>query len=257
MARAMAMLPHMSYKVGDTTTECCKTAHAKAEASNEPIVYLVGDKSFHCKDSAMKALAAEIESHYASLAKVSPVVDGEMMHCSKMAAQAAAAKNTKVKYCVAGVNFDCPKEAEAVAAKLASKMNEFRGSCAKTCDKAKTASAEGGCAKTCDKAKAASAKADCSKSCDKAETASAKADCAKTCDKAKTALDDAKAGCAKTCDKAETASSKAGCPKSCTKSADEAQTASADEVDADSPELAQAKAVVRQMVEFVSSQRTS
>lgn len=238
LARAMAMLPHMTYKVGDMTTDCCKTATAKAEESNEPIVYLVGDKSFTCKQSAMKALAGEMESHFATLAKVSPIVDGQPMHCSKMAAEAAATKNTQVKYCVAGVNFDCPKEAEAVAAKLASKMEDFRASCSKSgCAKAQTASNEAGCSKAaqagCAKTAGAKEKSGCSKG---AETAAAKSGCSKG---------------------AETASAKSGCPKSCSKSKEEAQTASAEESTDESPELVQAKAVVRQMVEFVSAQRAS
>lgn len=214
LARAMAMMPHMTYRVGDMTTECCKTATAKAEATNEPIVYLVGDKSFHCKMSAMKALASHMDKQMPTLAKATPVVEGKPMHCSKMATELASAKNTNVKYSVAGVQFDCPKEAEAVAAKLAAKMDEFRASCSKSgC--AKAASSASGCAKTASKSGC------CSKG---AETASAKS---------------------------------SGCAKTASKSAGEAVAAEAEASSDESPELAQAKQVVRQMVEFVSAQRAS
>lgn len=209
VARVMEMMPKMAYKVGDLETPCCYTAKAKAEESNQPIAYIVAGESYTNRAEAMDKLAELITAELQNITQVAYVVDGEIVHCPKAAAETAAAKNVESRALLAGVEFDSAEDAQAVATQLTEKMKEHR---------AAQASA-GGCSKS-------AASSGCSKGA--AETAAAKSGC---CGKSKEAAP------------AETAQAEVS----------GAQVAEADET----PALAHAKRMVREIVEFVATHRAS
>lgn len=185
--RAMKMLPHMAYKVGDKITACPMSAKAQATTSGESVVYVVNGEETGCKKTAMNKLADAINADMDKLANVVSVVDDEVIYCRETAAKVAAEKNVSPRYMVAGVEFDCPKKAAWMAERVASKIKELGssdGCCSKSTAKAATASAQGAgcCGKAdCDKADCESkcdgkcADKDCS-GCSKCEGAKAKAD---------------------------------------------------------------------------------
>lgn len=331
VARAMKMLPQMTYKVGDLETPCCYTAKKASEASGSAILYMVGDDGYSCKKTAMDKLAEKMKADMPKLAQVVSSVDGEQVHCFIQASAIASEKNTKVKYLLAGVEFDCRDSAGAVAAKVTEKLKAegiacdgkavtASAYCSKTSDAsccataktasasgcgskekdAKTASASDGCCPKskaaavaaassggCDKSKAEAATASateggCSKSKAEAATASAtEGGCSKSkaatasaggCDKSKAEAATASAtegGCSKSKAAAATASA-GGCSKSkaegavATVAGDKATIAehfaadpAAAEALEETEELARAKQMVRQIVDFVSTQKAS
>jgi len=147
MARAMKILPQMTYKVGDLETPCSKTAQAKSQEMGMPVQYVVAGETYGCKIAAMNKLADLIESDVTALTEVCPTVGGEPMHCATTAAKVAAEKHAMMKYSVAGVQFDCPKHAQAVADKLTAKLDELRNGDAV----AMNASTKSGCSSSCTK----------------------------------------------------------------------------------------------------------
>ncbi len=235
VARVMSSMPHMTYKVGDMETRCCATAKKAADESGNAVQYVVDGKTYTCKQTAQAELAELMRAELPKVVRVAHVVDGEQVNCPMTAAKLASDKHTKVKHMVAGVEFDCDKQAQTVADRLAAKLKDCHG-CPKAfagdCGSAKTASADG------------AKKGDCAKECDKAKTAAAdgakKGDCAKECDKARTAsADGAKKGdCAKDCAKAQ-------------------QTQTADAGMDETPELANAKLLVREIVEYAAAAKSS
>ena len=196
IARAMKLLPQLSYKVGDVTTACPVAAKAQSEQSGEPIVYVVNDEQTRCRKSAMDKLAAAINSEMSRLASVVTVVDDQVIACPKAAAKLAAEKSVTPRYMVAGVEFDSVTKARVAAAHLVARFKNLSGSDHPCCASAagQTASASKGCGRKASFAAGAktASGAGCGK-CPKAQAAAA----------AKTASG---AGCGK-CPKARAASS--------------------------------------------------
>ncbi len=217
LARVWATLPQMTYKVGDFETNCPHTAKAKSEETSQPVQYVVDGQTYDSPKTAQNKLAGLIEANLDRLTKVYPTVDGETMRCSETAAKVASEKSVPVKYTVAGVQFDCPQKAQAAADKLTAKLASFRTGDEVASGNAMTASNKAGCAKS-----------GCSKS---AEAKTASAD---------------KSGCDKPCNKAAEGESSTVTAK--------ADTAGEEEY---TPELARAREIVRRVVEFVASERTS
>jgi hypothetical protein len=241
----------------------------------------------------MDKLAELITAELPKVTQVAHVVGDEVLHCPNSAAKLAADKKIEAKVMLAGVEFDDAAKAQVVADKLAAKMKESHG-CSKAfaaggCDKAaKTAGHEGGCDKSaktagdkaagCDSYKAKQAAIAAAGGCDKAKTAGAsKGGCdkaAKTAsaegksgccaDKAKTAGVASEGGCDKAAKAAQTAGAKSGCgadkagccPEQAKTAGHTAQTASADEAEL-TPALANARELVKQIVEFVSTAQAS
>lgn len=269
--QVMASLPKMTYRVGALDTPCAKTAHEAAEKSGEPIQYVVAGEAYGCRQTAMNKLAEQIQSELPHLATVKHVVDGESMNCPKSAAKLASEHNSTVQHMVAGVQFDCPNHAQQVADRLAAKLASSHGcakafaeGCAK--DGVSVAAAKSGC---CSKSKGAEAKTAaaeggemksgcCNKAKEAAATAAAKSGgCphAAAAAEAKTAsategATEVKSGCCAKSKAAAEAKTAAAEPKA----EEAAQTADAGE---ETPQLANAKLLVREIVEFVAASRNS
>ncbi|HEY3244802.1 MAG TPA: hypothetical protein VGM03_15785 [Phycisphaerae bacterium] len=113
VAKVMQSLPHVTYKIGDQETACPEEAAKLAKADEDvKIVYLVGNKSFESKDEAFAQLATVLDSEAEKMLTVRYSVDGECMYCPMSAAATAKAKNTEMKYRVAGVDFANREQAE-------------------------------------------------------------------------------------------------------------------------------------------------
>jgi hypothetical protein len=248
--RVVAELPKMTYRVGEFETNCPHAAQAKSEETKTPVSYVVAGETFGCKVAATNKLAELWNAKLPEVTQVAYRVNDETMHCPKAAAAAAEAKHAKVQPVVAGVDFDCPEKAQAVADRLAAKMKEFGATTASaSAGEAKT----GGCGKHAEEAKTASAEATT-----KSEVTTVKAGCCKGKAAAAAAAGQTAStgGCGKHAEEAKTASAevaaktegatKAGCCKGNCMMAD----------GEDTPAMASAKKMVRQVVEFVVAQQT-
>ncbi|HRX86001.1 MAG TPA: hypothetical protein P5572_13360 [Phycisphaerae bacterium] len=238
--QVMASLPKMTYRVGSMDTPCPNAARAAAEKTGEPIQYVVNGEAYSCHKTAMNKLAEQIQAELPQLAKVTHVVDGESLGCPKAAAKLAADHHSTVKHMVAGVSFDCPNQAQQVADSLAAKLASSHG-CAKAFAEgcAKDGVAMGGCHKAAE-AKAMTASATEHKSgC-----------CGKKSAEAKVASAEKTGGCSKSKEAAaQTASAD--------QQDDSAQTETADASAEETPQLANAKLLVREIVEYVAASRNS
>ena len=118
----MKRMPHMTYKVGDYTTGCSKSAMTKAGESGK-MQYVVGEQTFDCKVSANKALAEQLEAEAKSMSKVVFAVGDETYCCPMTAGQKAKSAGKKMTYQVAGLNFNTQEKADR-AAQLIAKVLE-------------------------------------------------------------------------------------------------------------------------------------
>lgn len=110
----LASMPAIRYQVGDATTSCPK--HAKALAgTGGSIQYLVGDDAFSTEDDAVSKLAELTEAEVNKMMAVHFVVADESFECPMSAKKAAAAKETKIVYRVAGFDFNEREAADKVA----------------------------------------------------------------------------------------------------------------------------------------------
>jgi hypothetical protein len=239
MARVFESMPKLVYRIGDAETICDRIAESMSADTKQPIVYVVAGETFNSRQEAMNKLAERINEKLDSVTHVAYLVGDETVQCPKAAAAAAEAKHAKAQPVLAGVKFDCPDHAQAVAAQLEAKMKEFRATTASA--KATT----GGCAKSgcskggCSKAAAAGATASTG-GCSKAKEAGATASTG-GCSKAKEAGAVATGGCSKSKDAATASADSKCCKLGC-------GVAVSPE---DTPALANAKQMVRQVVEFV------
>ncbi|MFQ5491494.1 MAG: hypothetical protein ACE5GE_12300 [Phycisphaerae bacterium] len=222
--KVLGDIPRMTYVVGQTKTQCFKTAVEKAGDADK-VAYLVDGKTYECKQRASDALADLLENHARKMMSVQYVVDGQCVGCPKSAAKLAAAKSAKMVYRLAGVDFDGPDKAKSAADAVRQAVMNLAASNPNAATLVKAdgagdgaAPAASGCPKSgsgCSKSKAtvASGAGGCSKS--NATVASGKAKKG-GCPKAKAAVASAKdsSGC---CSKK--ASTVAGTPKGCAKGA--------------------------------------
>jgi hypothetical protein len=63
---ALAKLPKMTYSVGTEQVCCSEKAQALADEHKAPIVYVVAEKTYECKNAAMTALVEETENFVAA-----------------------------------------------------------------------------------------------------------------------------------------------------------------------------------------------
>ena len=141
-------MPTLTFKVGDTTTECSKQAATLAsKCADSKMVYVVAGKEFTCEQSAWKHLADASERAVANFCAVQGAaktesqtcpmtgkvytkkvdgsvytVAGKSLECSQSAAKLAAAakgacESVKVTYRAAGKDFCCDKMATDAAGK--------------------------------------------------------------------------------------------------------------------------------------------
>ncbi len=263
-AGVLASMPQMTYKAGDLETPCFKTATKKAGCESK-VNYVVAGKSYDCKREASASLAGMLEKHLEQMMTVSYTVNGDRVGCPDAAKQMATAKNTKVMYRLAGVDFASQARADAASKAVHEAVaNLAKDQGVKTCPVTGKELASG--SDCCSKAKAVAGKdkSDCAKSC----AGKNKADCAKACaSKAKTASGDAKGeGC---CSKAKTVAGKdkAGCSKSCgskaTTVAGNAKAGCSEKCDKECPNvdaekrLAQVQDMLRVVVETAAKSQAS
>ncbi len=141
----LASLPAMTYRVGDYETQCHKSASAKAEDTKAPIAFLVEGKSFDDEAAATNALASAMEARVDEMSHIQFVAGKDSFKCPVTADGAAKKANTKVKYRLAGVDFNEREKATAVAEKVEKALADMKMTmmsegkavkCAKSCKKA-------------------------------------------------------------------------------------------------------------------------
>ncbi len=242
MKAELASAANVTPSVAGSCYHCPMAAAAMAKQKNTEVKYMVAGIEFDCADKARAVsdkLAAKMKDCGAATASATP--------CSKTAGSSPCSKSAKVASAKADGKGCC----KTGCAKAAS----GGAPCAKSAEAA-VASAKGGCSKSKD-AQTASVK---SSGCSKAKAAAtAQAASTKGCckDKAKAAAVVAAA------ESTEPTTLKLGC---CKKKAGEdtkakvaAQVASTETETAseDTPELARAKQMVREIVEFVAAAKNS
>lgn len=141
VAGILETAPKMTYKVGDFTTCCAKTAEAKALETNAAITYVVGEETFTDKMEATAKLTAAIEKATEQMLHVQFAAGSECFQCPMTAAQVAQKNGTKVMYRVAGFDFESKDKAleaanvakaAAETVKVAYKVNGETYTCDKT-----------------------------------------------------------------------------------------------------------------------------
>lgn len=282
MEAELASTASVAPSVAGSCYHCPTAAAAVAKQKNTQVKYMVAGIEFDSKQEA-QAVADKLAG---KMKEFGAMTASAKAPCSKSAGSSAPCTKS------AGSTAPCSKSAEVASATAKSK-GCCKDGCAKAaaggapCDKsaeAATASTKGGCTKSKD-AQTASAKGGCTKS-KEAQTASAKGGCCKDKAKAAAQVASAEGGCTKS-KEAQTASAKGGCCKDkakaaavvaaaeptkpttitldcCKKKGKDAKTetvtqvASTDtEASEDTPELARAKQMVREIVEFVAAAKNS
>lgn len=144
IAKAMKLLPVMTYKVGEESTCCSKSAATLAEKSAEPIHYVVAGKTFGNKDTAFVSLVEATEAsvkEFATPCKCEKTgvtkIAGTTCKCSVMASQTAskakaAIAKVKMSYVVGKEACDCPNHA-AMLVKQSGDKQQYVVAGEKTC----------------------------------------------------------------------------------------------------------------------------
>lgn len=150
-AAALVDLPAMQRKVGDEVVGCPVKAGELAQASGQPVMFLVGQQTFADEAVASRAYAAELTSYLDKATRVTFSVDGECVACPEAASQACS-EGKAMKYRVAGRDFESAEAAVraaaiAWAASRQVQMNyavngECAGSCPETAKAKSVASAQ-------------------------------------------------------------------------------------------------------------------
>ena len=134
VAKAMANLPKMTYKVGEEMTCCDKSAAALAEKSEKPIHFVVGEKTFESKDKAYVSLVETTEAFVTKFTTAckceksgKTTIAGKSCSCPVDAGKKAelvtnAIKDMKVTYKVGEETTCCDKSASELAKKSGEKM---------------------------------------------------------------------------------------------------------------------------------------
>ncbi len=115
----LASLPSMTYRVGEDSTCCSKSAGVMANTAGKAIQYVVGKDTFEKEGDAMVKLTSLLESEVTSMKTMQFATGGKCYGCPMTAKDMAKKSNDKVVYRVGGVDFDNKETAEKVV-KLAS-----------------------------------------------------------------------------------------------------------------------------------------
>lgn len=134
VAKAMANLPKMTYKVGKETTCCDKSAATLAKKSEKPIQFVVGKKTYEKKDKAYVALVESTEAfvtEFTSACKCEKsgktTIAGTSCNCPVEAGKKTelvktAIKDMKISYKVGKETTCCSKSASELVKKSGEKM---------------------------------------------------------------------------------------------------------------------------------------
>jgi hypothetical protein len=109
----------MTYRVGDFETRCSKSAQAKADETKQAMTFSVADKTYDNKGEAMVALTGLLEAKAKTLASVRFAVGDKCFACPVSAKEVAQDSGAKIKYRVAGFDFDDQATAKMVAKAVA------------------------------------------------------------------------------------------------------------------------------------------
>ena len=115
----LASMPAMTYCVGDFETRCSKSAQAKADETKQSMTFVVGEKTYDNKGEAMVALTGLLDSEAKTLATVRFAVGDKCFACPVSARGVAQDSGAKIKYRVAGFDFDDQATAKTVAKAVA------------------------------------------------------------------------------------------------------------------------------------------
>lgn len=127
IATAMKELPQLTYKIGEKSTCCSKSAAKLAEEHSLPIHYVVGETTFEQKAEAYTSLVEKTETFVNDFitpckCEVSGAtkIAGESCKCSVMAGKRAelvkgAVEKVNMNYLVGEKTCNCPHEADALA----------------------------------------------------------------------------------------------------------------------------------------------
>jgi hypothetical protein len=117
-----ASMPGMSYRVGETDTNCPMSAQTMASEHGKPMHYVVSNVAYETEAQAKVAHEAAMLAYADSLTRVVYNVKGETM-CAESAAKACESVCTsEVKYQVGPVIFDNAEDAVRAAAMAYSAM---------------------------------------------------------------------------------------------------------------------------------------
>lgn len=122
----LASLPKVTYRVGDETTCCEKTAEKMAEKSGKPLHYVIGDEVLDSHCAAEVRLAELLEKELEQLASLQFAVGEEAVHCPVTARKLAAKNGGKLAYRVAGVDFEDQTRADQAVKLVANALDEVK-----------------------------------------------------------------------------------------------------------------------------------
>jgi hypothetical protein len=173
--QVMNNLPKMTYVVGDYETCCSKGAAGAAAKAGEngKVQFKVADKVYDQKTEAVVALTSLLEEKASKMAAVQFAVGKDCYGCPSHAGAMAKKAKTDMTYRLAGLDFNCKKQADATAKLIAGTGAPCGGSKAKVAGEKLAAKAP------CSGSKAKAAKASGEKVAAKAPCCASKAKAAK------------------------------------------------------------------------------
>lgn len=146
VAAILASMPSMSYRVANFDSHCMYSAKAKAEETKAAVTFVVDGKAYDSRGDASVALASLLTDRANEMSEVTLAVGDQTFNCPHAAQGVAAKSNAKVRYQLAGFEFDDKEQ----ATKLSKKLHETISAAAvtvkadgKTVFCAKSASASG------------------------------------------------------------------------------------------------------------------
>lgn len=108
----IAKLPKVTYKVGDESTCCEKTAQMMAEKSGKPMQFVIGEEVLDSHCAAEVRLTEMLEKELEALASVQFAVGSDCVRCPVTAKELAKKNKAEIAYRVAGVDFNNKDQAE-------------------------------------------------------------------------------------------------------------------------------------------------
>ena len=121
MAKVMKDVPSMAYRVGDFDTRCLQSATAKAGADGK-VQFVVAEKAYDSETEATVALADLLEQRIENFKTVRLAVGEKTFYCP-ISARAACKKGQKVKYRLAGYDFDTKEKADLALTRINYALN--------------------------------------------------------------------------------------------------------------------------------------
>lgn len=106
MKAVLASLPTMTYKVGDKSTSCDKSAGAMAKENGSKVQYVVGENTYAEEGEATVQLAKLLDDQVAKMQTIQFSAGGKCYACPVTAKSMVGDKGGKIAYRVGGVDFE-------------------------------------------------------------------------------------------------------------------------------------------------------